>query len=794
MQHHEFQSWMVETALPLWATSGRDPSGFFYEQLTKDGAPDPTASRRTRVQFRQIYVFAAAYLLGFRPDGAEIAALAFERVKEMAWAPDGKPGWAHLIGPDGTVLDARRDAYDQAFALMALAWLYRTRHDPAIRAAIDETLAFVDVWIAARSGGWWESVAGGGAQPANRTAGKTKAPPPGPALRRQNPHMHALEAMMALYEATGERSFLDRAREVYHLFAARFFDRTANVVIEYFDEDWRPAPPRNQRIEPGHMAEWVYLIREYERLTGDNVDSIADPLFAKTMQIGLDPSGRFLMDELTIDGGLAKRTRRLWPQTEYLKATLCQYRSSGDDRLRDQAQKILSDIRAEYLSNVIPGGWRDCFDLDGAPTAGAIPASTLYHIFPAFNLSRDLLSRRARRPAGGGTAAGSRGTTTGGVLERSAVTQTPSITPVVLAGGSGSRLWPLSTPLNPKQFLPLTSERTLFQETLLRVGDRALFHKPYVVCSASHGAAVATQAGDLDLPLGAVIEEPAPRNSAPAIAAAAAIAAQSDPAALLLITPADHMIRETALFTRLIDNAADAARQGSIVTFGITPTRPDTGYGYIRAGAPIGMAGAFEVAAFVEKPDLAKARSYLASGSYLWNSGMFLFRASDLLDEVRRWRPEMYEAVMAAVETAEVEREAPALRGGDRWRLEAEAFGRSPSDSIDFAVMEKTERAAVCPAALTWCDVGSWDAIALAQEGDADGNACVGPATLLDCEGVYARSEGPRIAAIGLSDLVVVATGDTVLITSKDQAQRVKDLAAAIAAEAAENGEPDGTA
>ena len=259
MEHHEFQSWMVETALPLWATAGRDPSGFFYERLKMDGTPDREAIRRTRVQFRQIYVFSAAYLLGFRPDGADIALQAFKKAREQAWGADGRPGWVHLVGPDGAVVDAKRDAYDQAFALLALAWLYRTRHDPEIRAAIDETLAFVDAWIAARSGGWWESVAPeGDAEAAS-------------ALRHQNPHMHALEAMMALYEATGERSFLDRAREVYHLFAARFFDRTANVVIEYFDADWRPAPPR--RISASNPAIWpngCILIREYQRLTGDD--------------------------------------------------------------------------------------------------------------------------------------------------------------------------------------------------------------------------------------------------------------------------------------------------------------------------------------------------------------------------------------------------------------------------------------------------------------------------------------------------------------------------------------------
>ncbi|MCI4663527.1 MAG: mannose-1-phosphate guanylyltransferase/mannose-6-phosphate isomerase [Neomegalonema sp.] len=748
-----FQRWMVEEALPLWASNGRDPSGFFYERLKLDGAPDREAVRRTRVQFRQIYVYSAAYLLGFCPEGADIAHAAFRKVREQAWAPDGTPGWAHLIGPDGTVVDPKRDAYDQAFALLALAWLYRTRHDPSIREAIDETLSFVDARIAVRSGGWCEAVAPeGGVEAASE-------------LRRQNPHMHALEAMMALYEATGERGFLDRAREIYHLFAARFFDRSADVVIEYFDADWRPAPPRRQRIEPGHMAEWVFLIREYERLTGDAVDGFANPLFAKTMEIGLDPSGRFLVDELYLDGELSKRTRRLWPQTEFLKAALCQYRVSGDDHFRDLAQRILSDLRAEYLSGVIPGGWRDCFDVDGGAVADHIPASTLYHLFPAFNLCRDLLSRRMRR------------SNHQQPLRVRTASKGAYVTPVVLAGGAGARLWPLSTAARPKQFLPLTSARSMLQETLRRVGDDSLFKKPMIVCSGAYEDVVAEQAAEISAPLAAAIFEPAPRSSAPAIAAAALVAAKGDPDALLLITPADHMIRETALFTRLIDNAADAARQGSIVTFGVTPTRPEVAYGYIRAGAPIGMAGAFEVAAFVEKPDLTKARSYLATGSYLWNSGMFLFRAGDFLEELQRWRPEMLAAVRDAVDQASYEQNVGKFGGGDCWRLDAESFEGAPSDSIDYAVMEKTERAVVCQAALTWSDIGSWDAIALAEEGDKHGNATLGPATLLSCEGVYVRSEGPHVAAIGLSDMVVVATPETVLITTKDQAQSVKELA-----------------
>lgn len=740
-----FERWMVERALPLWAGAGRDAAGAFHERLTLDGAPDSAAIRRVRVQFRQIYVYAAADLLGLHPGGADIALAAFDRIRQDAWAADGQPGWAHLLNPDRTVLDGRRDAYDQAFALFAMAWLWRAKPTAEVASAIAETLAFVDDGLSARSGGWWERAGeddGGDGD-----------------LRRQNPHMHALEAMLALYEATGERAYLDRAREIYHLFAARFYDWPSAVVIEYFDADWRRAPDAHQRIEPGHMAEWVYLIREYERLTGEPVAQIADPLFAKTIELGLDESGRFLLDELTPDGRPSKPGRRLWPQTERLKAALTQYRAHGDEALRQDAAQALADLRGEYLSGVVAGGWRDAFDGAGAPAAETMPASTLYHLFSAFALSRDLLRRRPKAEARASARKG------GAVSDA----KQTLITPVVLAGGRGSRLWPLSQPATPKQFLALISERTMLQETLLRVADAAVFARPMVVCHHDYAELASRQAQETGVDLARLVLEPVGRNSAPAIAAAAELALAEDPDALLLITPADHMIRETSLFRRLVDNAAAAASDGLIVTFGVTPTRVETGYGYIAAGAPLGVAGAFEIDSFVEKPGEETVRQFLAAGSYLWNSGMFLFRAADYLAELERWRPEIRQAVGAAVANG-AERDGGFL-------LDAAAMDACPSDSIDYAVMENTERGAVCPAALTWSDIGSWDSLAAAQGGDAAGNAVRGPATLLDCSGVYARSDGPRIAAIGVQDLVIVVTEDTVLVTPKSQAQHVKKLA-----------------
>ncbi|MEO1329358.1 MAG: AGE family epimerase/isomerase [Pseudomonadota bacterium] len=674
--NHWFEEWMVERALPLWSTRGIDRAGAFHEKLDFSGAPHASAIRRVRVQFRQIYVYSAASLLGLCKGGDALAFRAFERVRELAWSPDGRPGWVHLLTPEGAVHDAKRDAYDQAFSLLGLAWLHRAHPDPSVKRAIDETVAFVDENFAARSGGWWETVD----QDARTARGETQ-------LRRQNPHMHALEAMLTLYESTGDRSFLDRAREIYHLFAARFYDWPSNVIIEYFDADWRPASRARQRIEPGHMAEWVFLIREYERLTGENVDAIADPLYAKTIELGLDPSGRFLIDELMLDGSPSKRTRRLWPQTEYLKATLSQYRAKGDEALRQKGDKILTDLIEEYLSgeDLVPGGWIDAFDLEGGRVAKDMPASTLYHLFPAFVMARDLLARRSRRrcAARAATLASESGAQPQPAAQ---APEGPHITPIILAGGRGSRLWPLSKPETPKQFLELISDRSMFQETLARVSDPETFKAPVVVCQADQAATACAQAAAIGVDLAGVIVEPEARNSAPAIIAAAIDAHRRDKDAILLATPADHAIRETALFSQLFANAVSAALDGAIVTFGITPTRPETGYGYIRAGAPLGVAGAFEVAEFVEKPDLAAARAFLATGAYLWNSGLLLFRAEDFLEEVRRWDAAMLDTLEEAVEAG---KRKEGRTAGDRsdaapptLKLAEKPFARSPSVSV----------------------------------------------------------------------------------------------------------------
>ncbi|MEO1330207.1 MAG: mannose-1-phosphate guanylyltransferase/mannose-6-phosphate isomerase [Pseudomonadota bacterium] len=349
------------------------------------------------------------------------------------------------------------------------------------------------------------------------------------------------------------------------------------------------------------------------------------------------------------------------------------------------------------------------------------------------------------------------------------------VTPVVLAGGVGSRLWPLSRQSRPKQFLPLVTERSMLQDTLLRLGDRGLFGAPAIVCHARYGEEVAAQARSAGVSLDGLLLEPAARNSAPAIAAAALHYARRDPEALLLVLPADHVIDDAGAFNAAVRAAAEVARTGRLTTFGVTPDRPETGYGYIRGGAPIAGTEGREIAAFVEKPDLATAEAYLASGEYFWNSGMFLFRAGDMVAELRLHAPQVLSAAEAALDRA--------AASGPGLLLDRAAFETAEEVSIDYAVMEKTARAAVAPGAFPWSDIGAWDALAEKAAQDDDGNTARGTAQLIDARNVYVRSEGPYVAAIGVEDLVIVATEDAVLITRKDMCQQVKIAAKSHAAE-----------
>ncbi|MDC8757623.1 mannose-1-phosphate guanylyltransferase/mannose-6-phosphate isomerase [Janthinobacterium fluminis] len=344
-----------------------------------------------------------------------------------------------------------------------------------------------------------------------------------------------------------------------------------------------------------------------------------------------------------------------------------------------------------------------------------------------------------------------------------------SIYPVILSGGAGSRLWPLSRALLPKQLLALVTERTMLQETLLRLRGLAGAMAPLVVCGNEHRFLVAEQLREIGVAPLAILLEPAGRNTAPAAAAAAHYLAALDPEALMLVLPADHAISDVAAFHQAIAAAAAPAGAGALLTFGVVPTSAETGYGYIRGGAALEDGGPCRrVARFVEKPDRATAQGFLDAGDYFWNSGMFLFRASRYLSELERYQP----AIVAAC--------AAAVRGGcrdlDFCRLEEAAFAASPADSIDYALMERTAAAAVLPAAMGWSDVGSWSALWEVQGGDADGNVARGDVYLDGVADSLVRADSRLVAVIGVRDLVVVETPDAVLVVHKDQVQRVKQV------------------
>ncbi|SHE27496.1 mannose-1-phosphate guanylyltransferase/mannose-6-phosphate isomerase [Thermomonas hydrothermalis] len=343
--------------------------------------------------------------------------------------------------------------------------------------------------------------------------------------------------------------------------------------------------------------------------------------------------------------------------------------------------------------------------------------------------------------------------------------------PVLLSGGSGTRLWPLSREAYPKQFLPLVGDATMLQATWQRVAaltDAA----PIVVAGEDHRFLVAEQLRQIGAPTPAILLEPVGRNTAPAIAAAAlqAMANGEDP--LLLVLPSDHVVRDEAAFQTAVRAAMPAAADGMLVTFGIVPTAAETGFGYIQAAPGDGVR---PVVRFVEKPDAATAQAYLQAGGYYWNSGMFLLRASRYLDELQRFRPDIVATVRAAF--------AAASRDGDFIRLDKAAFAACPSDSIDYAVMEKTDAAGVLPVEIGWNDVGSWAALWEVSEQDTDGNAHHGDVIAIDSRNSYAYARR-LVALVGVEDLVVVETDDAVLVARKDKVQQVKDVVARLKADA----------
>ena len=347
------------------------------------------------------------------------------------------------------------------------------------------------------------------------------------------------------------------------------------------------------------------------------------------------------------------------------------------------------------------------------------------------------------------------------------------ITPVILSGGSGTRLWPVSTDARPKQFLPLAGEATMFADTLARCCDAARFAPPLVVGAVRHADLLNAEA-----PAAArIILEPMARNTAPAIALAALVAAAAGGRedALLLVMPSDHVIADLPAFQAAVEAAVPAAQAGWLVTFGITPTGPETGFGYIAMGDALPEApGVRRAGRFIEKPPRAAAGAMLAAGSHVWNAGIFLLRADRLLDELAQHGPAMLAACRAALATGESD---------ERFiRPDATAFADCPSDSIDYAVMERAERVAVVPVACGWSDVGSWDALADLGPHDNGGNRVSGDVIAIDCANTLVLADGMTVTLAGVSDLIVIASGGHVMIVPRGQSQDVKRIVEAMKA------------
>lgn len=360
---------MIEDAIPLWSTAGWDhEAGGFIDRLHRDGAADRAAPRRVFVQARQIWCYAKAAQMGWYPEGRAIALKGLEHLLAKAKAPDGRPGYVHRLTPDGTVLDARRDAYDHAFILFALATVYALDKDAQIRAEIDALLAFLDGHLRSPHGGVHESL-------------------PVSLPRRQNPHMHLFEAMIACFDATHDLSFQNRAGEFFALFLANLYDKRKCVLGEYFEEDWSKIEPVS--VEAGHQAEWVWLLKGFERITGCPTGQRRAELLATALRYR-DTATGCLIDEGDDTGNIRRATRRLWPQTEIAKAWIAQA-ESGEAGAAEEARAALVRLERHYLSHPVRGGWYDQFDSDGRSLIDTIPASSFYHVLCAVTEAEQVL-------------------------------------------------------------------------------------------------------------------------------------------------------------------------------------------------------------------------------------------------------------------------------------------------------------------------------------------------------------------------------------------------------------------
>lgn len=341
--------------------------------------------------------------------------------------------------------------------------------------------------------------------------------------------------------------------------------------------------------------------------------------------------------------------------------------------------------------------------------------------------------------------------------------------PVILSGGSGTRLWPLSRGIYPKQFLPLVSDSTMVQETVLRLAGLEHLQAPIAICNEDHRFMMAEQLREINAQAEAIILEPVGKNTAPAVALAALAAKNPDD--ILLVLPADHVIENIPAFQRAVINAGQLAEQDYLVTFGIVPTAAETGYGYIKRSSD-NIGDAFKVAEFVEKPDVEVAEAYVNSGEYYWNSGMFAFKAGRYLEELEKFSPEILAACRLSF--------AGAQSDIDFVRLNKDAFSQCPSDSIDYAVMEKTGKAVVIPLDADWSDVGSWSALWEVREKDSFGNALTGDVVAIDTKNSFIHSGNKLVAAVGVQDMIIIETDDAVMIAPKDRVQEVKKIVAVL--------------
>lgn len=346
------------------------------------------------------------------------------------------------------------------------------------------------------------------------------------------------------------------------------------------------------------------------------------------------------------------------------------------------------------------------------------------------------------------------------------------IIPVILSGGAGSRLWPASRQAMPKQLLPLVTEQTMVQETAERLSGE-LFHPPVFICNAAHADTIRAQMAEIDMPIGAIIVEPMGRNTAPCAVVAALHAQISDPDALILLAPADHHVTKPEAFRRSVAAAMTAAQNGHLVTFGITPDAPETGYGYIEQGEVL-TPGAFDVTAFKEKPDRQTAQAYLDKGGYFWNAGIFLFSPEALLSEMNNFHPDIVKHSEQAYKKA-------GLKSG-QIDLDADSFAACPSESIDYAVMEPTDKAAVVPADIGWNDIGSFTSLHALKKGE-NGNAVKGDVIAYDTANSLIETDGPLVTTVGMDGFAVIVKEGSVLVAKLDAAQDVKKIVETLKAE-----------